>query len=63
MLAYLGYFFDIRCRFLAGDPTSSRAPKESKTTVINFVFGSRFEPTTEPLCKAMDCRYSSVTLR
>ena len=34
MPAYLGHFFNIRCRFLAGDPTSSRAPKESKTTIF-----------------------------
>ena len=30
--------------------------------LINFVFGSRFAPTTEPLCKAADCRSSFVTL-
>ena len=29
----------------------------------NFAFGSRFELTTEPLCKVVDCRSSSVTLR
>ena len=31
--------------------------------LTNFAFGSRFAPTTEPLCKVVDCRSSFVTLR
>ena len=35
----------------------------AKKMLINFAFGSRFEPMTEPRFKVMDYRSSSVTLR
>jgi hypothetical protein len=31
--------------------------------LTNFAFGSRFAPTTELLCKVVDCRSSFVALR